>query len=336
MTPARIAALLSFVLPLGAYPGASAETEKGDVAAGPVSQVTAPPGVIVPLDDPDEIVVTADRRGEARVAAETEFSEEEIAARGADSIQDLLTRLAPFIDGSGEEPVILINGKPVGFDRSILSYPAEALDRLAVLKPEAAAQYGEPAGKRVVNLVLKRNFSALNADMSVNFATAGGQYGGGLSVGRTAISGETRWNVQARVSGDSAFFRSARNLPLRAGIFDRDGFVSAPGGGELDPALSLAAGMPVTVAAIPPGALSGMPALSDFLSTANIANPVDPDRYDTLQPMRRTASLAIGITRPLGDFSVALNLNVNRTRSEGLRGQHELVAMAVGPVSRVD
>lgn len=320
MTPARIAALLSFVLPLGAYPGASAETEKGDVAAGPVSQVTAPPGVIVPLDDPDEIVVTADRRGEARVAAETEFGEEEIAARGADSIQDLLTRLAPFIDGSGEEPVILINGKPAGFDRSILSYPAEALDRLAVLKPEAAAQYGEPVGKRVVNLVLKKNFAALNADMSANFATAGGQYGGGLSVGRTAISGETRWNVQARVSGDSAFFRSARNLPPRHGIFDRVGFVSASDGGELDPALSLAAGMPVMVAAIPPGALSGMPTVDDFISTANIVNSVDPDRYDTLQPMRRAASLAVGVTRPLGDFSVALNLNANRTQSEGLRG----------------
>lgn len=320
MTPARIAALLSFVLTLGACPGASAETDKGDVAAGPVSQVTTPPGVIVPLDDPDEIVVTADRRGEARVAAETEFSEEEIAAQGADSIQDLLTRLAPFIDGSGEEPVILINGKPAGFDRSILSYPAEALDRLAVLKPEAAAQYGEPAGKRVVNLVLKKNFSALNADMSANFATAGGQYGGGLSVGRTAISGETRWNVQARVSGDSALLRSARNLPPREGIFDSVGLVSAPDGGELDPALSLAAGTPVTVAAIPAGATSGIPSLSDFISTANMVNSADPDRYDTLQPMRRAASMAVGVTRPLGDFSVALNLNVNRTRSEGLRG----------------
>ncbi len=164
-------ALLFVPLSLSVAHGAEAyaETDKGDAAGGAVSSGTALPGVIVPRDDPDEIIVTAERRGEARVAAETEFGEDEIASRGADSIQDLLVRLAPFIDGSGEEPVILINGKPAGFDRSILSYPAEALDRLAVLKPEAAAQYGEPAGKRVVNLVLKRNFSALNADMSVNF-----------------------------------------------------------------------------------------------------------------------------------------------------------------------
>src|SRR5690606_24795738 len=125
---------------------------------------------------------------------ESEYDEAEIASHGADSIQDLLARLAPFIDPSGDEPAILINGKPVGFDRSILSYPAEALQRLAVLKPEAAAQYGEPAGKRVVNLVLKKHFSMWNSDAGVDFATAGDQYGGKLSVNRTAISGNTRWS----------------------------------------------------------------------------------------------------------------------------------------------
>lgn len=296
------------------------EPQKGDVAAEQVSQRAAPPGVIVPLNDPDEIVVTAARRGEAKVAAETEFAEDEIAAQGADSIQDLLARLAPFIDGSGEEPVILINGKPVGFDRSILSYPAEALDRLAVLKPEAAAQYGEPAGKRVVNLVLKKSFSTLNVDAGADFATAGGQYSGTLSVGRTAIEGDTRWNAQARIGGDSAFRKTARNIPPRDGIFDSVGFVSAPGGGEIDPALSLAAGRLVTAAGIPIGALNGMPDLDDFAATADALHPVDPNRFETLQSARRSASFGIGVTRPLGDFSASLNLNATRNSSEGERG----------------
>ncbi|MBO9696313.1 MAG: hypothetical protein J7499_08935 [Sphingopyxis sp.] len=277
----------------------------------------AAPGMVA--TDP-EIVVTAERRGEAKVAAETEFDEEAIAARGADSIQDLLTRLAPFIDGNGEEPVILINGKPSGFDRSILSYPAEALDRLAVLKPEAAVRYGEAPGKRVVNLVLKKNFAMLNADATGNFATAGGQYGGSLSVRRTAIGGDTRWNAQARIGVDSAFYKSARNIPRRDGIFDSTGFVSAPGGGEIDPALSLAAGQRVDVAAIPPGALIGMPRLDDFAAAAGALHPVDPDRFETLQSSRRTAALGLGATRPLGDFSASLNLNASRSSSDGLRG----------------
>jgi hypothetical protein len=299
---------------------AHAETDKGDVAAGPVSQGAAPPGVIVPPDDPDEIVVTAARRGEAEVAAESEFGEEEIVAQGADSIQDLLTRLAPFIDGSGEEPVILINGKPAGFDRSILSYPAEALDRLAVLKPEAAAQYGEPAGRRVVNLVLKKNFATLNADAGADFATAGGQYGGSLSVRRTVIDGDTRWNAQARVGADSALRRTARRLPPRDGVFDSVGFIAAPGGGEIDPALSLAAGRPVTAAAVPPDALTGVPGLGDFAATAGDLHPIDPNRFETLQSSRRNAALGIGVTRPLGDFSVSLNVDASRRSSDGLRG----------------
>lgn len=311
--------LLLMGVAIHAAPG-YAETDKGDVAAGSALQEAAPPGVIAPAAHAEEIVVTAARRGEAKVAAESEFGEEEIAAQGADSIQNLLTRLAPFIDGNGEEPVILINGKPAGFDQSILSYPAEALDRLAVLKPEAAARYGEPAGKRVVNLVLKKNFSMLNADAGADFATGGGQYGGSLSVRRTAISGDTRWNVQARVGADSAFRKSARNIPPREGVFDSIGFIAAPGGGEIDPALSLAAGQVVTVAAIPPNAVTGIPGLDDFAATAGRLHPVDPNRYEMLQPSRRTAGLNIGVTRPIGDFSASLNLSANQSSSEGERG----------------
>jgi len=297
---------------------AHAETRKAVEGAVPSSRPV--PDVIVLPNDPAEIVVTADRRGEAKVAAETEFSEEEIASYGADSIQDLLTRLGPLIDASGEAPAILINGKPAGFDRSILSYPVEALDRVAVLKPEAAAQYGEPVGKRVVNLVLKKNFSSLVADVGVNFATAGGQYGGTSSATRTTISGDTRWNAQARIGADSAFPKTARNLPPRHGVFDGVGFISAPNGGEIDPALSWAAGRPVIAAAIPPSALTTMPDLEDFVATAGVLHPVDPNRFEMLQSSRRTMSLAIGVTRPLGDFSASLNFNANRSSSAGERG----------------
>lgn len=299
---------------------AHAETDKGDVAAGSVSQGTSPPGVVALREEPDEIVVTADRRGEAAVASESEFNEDEIASHGADSIQDLMVRLAPFIGNDGEEPVVLINGKPVGFDRSILFYPPEALERLAVLKPEAAAHYGERPGQRVVNLVLKKNFSTWDADTGINFATAGGRYGGSFSVRRTAINGDIRWNVQAGAGGDSALFKSARRIPAREGVFDSVGFIAAPGGGEIDPALSLAVGRPVLVAAIPPGTRTETAILDDFVATANMVHAVDPNRFETLQPSQRNASMIIGITRPFGRFSASLNLNAGRNSSDGLRG----------------
>lgn len=270
--------------------------------------------------DIDEIVITADRYGEANVAAESEFEEGEIASYGTGSIQDLLSRLSPLIDPSGEEPVLLINGKPTGLDSSILSYPAEALQRLVLLKPEAAVQYGEPAGKRVVNLVLKRQFSTWNADGGFDFATAGGQYGGKLSVNRTAISGSARWSARVQVGEDSAFLKASRTLPVREGVFDSVGFVSAPDGGAVDVALSEAVGRPVVIAAIPEISRTRPPLLADFVSTADLSHSVDPNHFETLQSSRRNISMGIGVTRPIGNFTVSLNLGANNSSSTGLRG----------------
>lgn len=316
MKLARLAILSSVALPAGLCPVAAAAADEAPIGA--VALPPQKPSTGDPSSDA-EIVVTAGRRGEAKVAAETEFSEEEIASHGADDIDDLMKRLGPFID-EGKETVILINGKPVGFDRSILSYPAEALERLAVLKPEAAALYGESADKRVVNLVLKKNFSMLNVDAGANFATAGGQYGGNLSAGRSTISGDTRWNLQARISRDSGLSKDARNIPRPAGRFDSIGFISAINGDEIDPALSGAAGKLVTVAAIPMGAMSGKPDLLDFVDTANEQHDVDPNAFDTFQPSRRNMSLNIGVARPLGTFTASLNLNANRSNGAALRG----------------
>jgi hypothetical protein len=166
----------------------------------------------------DEIVVIG-RRGEAAVVAETEFNEDDIAADGSDSIQELLSNLQPFIDPSGAQPVILINGKPTGFDTSILSYPIEALARVAVLKPEAGPRYGAKAGTRVVNLVLKPKFASFASEAGINAATAGGQYGGSLNAMRTTINGDTRWNASAQFNRQSALLKSARRISRSTGVF---------------------------------------------------------------------------------------------------------------------
>ena len=305
------------VLGAAGYPVCARAQAERIVPAGKPEVQAAPGGG---KNQQADIVVTGRRYGEAKVAAEREFDESQIAAQGADSIQDLLTRLASFIGSGGDAPVLLINGRPVGFDQSVLVYPAEALSRLAVLKPEAAARYGAPVGKPVVNLVLKQKFSSLTADAGANWATGGGQRGGVLSAGRTAISGDTRWNVQVRLARDSALLKSARRIPRPAGVFDGVGFVSGLDGGEIDRALSEKAGHVVTVAAIPPHARSGMPAIGDFVASANIPHPVDPNAFDTLLPSRQTIALNAGVTRPLGDFSLSLDLNSNSSAVRGLRG----------------
>ncbi len=279
MIPGRLAVLFPFISFLAPSIAAEARADNTDASATTGAQQPVPPGDLV---RPDDIVVTANRYGEAEVLAETEFSEEEIASQGADSIQDLITRLTLFIGDGAEEPILLINGRPADGDSSIRSYPAEALNRLAVLKPEAAARYGYPSGKRVVNLVLKKTFSSLNADIGISAATAGGQYGGSLSAGRVAINGPTRWNVQARIERQSNLLKS-----------DRD---------------------------IPPRTVSNAPTPEDFAAAANGVFRVDPNDLETLQPSRRSMSFNAGVTRPLGDFSASLNVNASSSRSKGLRG----------------
>ena len=296
--------------------GAAADSAAIDVAAAaPISATTSDAS-----KPDDDIVVTARRRGEARTPPETEFSEDEIATFGADSVQELLGRLEPFINAGDDAPALLINGKPAGFDQSVLSYPPEALERLAVLPPEAAARYGQPSGKRVVNLVLKQKFASTNLDAALTWATRGGQHGGQLSAGQVTINGDTRWNAQAFVTRDSALRKSARNIPPRPGAADRVGYVASAGGTEIDPALSLGAGGLVTVAAIPREAVAGAPTLADFVATANSTHPLDPNDYETLQPSRRSLSFRAGAGRPVGEFSASLNINASRNTSRGQRG----------------
>lgn len=268
----------------------------------------------------DDIVVTAERYGKARVDAETEFDEAAIGAHGADSIQDLLQKLAPWMDPSGEEPILLINGEPAGYDRSILGYPAEALMRLELLKPEAANEYGQPAGKRVVNLVLKRQFSSLNADVGAEWATAGGQGGQRLSIARTAINGRLRWNIQARMSRNTALWKHKRKGRAREGIFDHSGLIKGVAGGEVDPDLSDLVGSQVDFTALPLDRDAEIWELEEFAALAGRNHPLDPARYETLLPSRRSASLSMGLTRPLGGWNLSVNLQANQSHNLSHRG----------------
>lgn len=265
------------------------------------------------------IVITGRRHVDISDTPETEFDENDIGVQGADNIQDLLSRLQPFINPDGDEPVLLINGRPAGFDRSILSYPAEALARLTVFKPGAGVRYGATSGKRVVNLVLKRKFASLDVDGGISFATAGGEYGSNVGIARTVVSGDTRWNARVRIDQIGALLKSARRIPPRPGAFDSLGYVTGTDGGEIDPALSMAAGETVAVAAIPTtGAIR--PTLTDFLSTANQRHPIDPNVFETLLPSTRKAALSFGVARPIGNFSASFDLDVNRSDSSGLNG----------------
>lgn len=294
-----------------------------DAPAGPVDQSEragqAPAVDPATIIDVQEIVVTA-RYGAALVEPETELSEQDIAFYGANSIADLIQKLKPVIDGSGEDPVLLVNGKRVGTTAGLSGFPPEALLRLGILPPEAAARYGYPSGKRVVNLVLKNRFRSWTVDAGAGLATAGGNDNQQVSVGRMAIDGPTQWSVQVQMSRDSGLRKSDRRIPRAVAAIDLFGHVENPQGGEIDPALSLLAGQAVTVAGIPPAAPFGMPGLADFAESAGTVRLGDPNAYDSLLPSGRMISFNAGVTHPLGSFSGSININASRNDSKRLNG----------------
>ncbi|MBO9697332.1 MAG: hypothetical protein J7499_14145 [Sphingopyxis sp.] len=181
-------------------------------------------GETITAGDDQEIVVTA-RYGEALVEPETELDEPQIEAYGAYSIGELVRRIAPLTGRPDERPIILVNGERVDSIQDLASFPPAALQRLAILPPEAAGRYGYAGNQRVVNLVLKRHFVSWETQASAKAPTAGGRIGGAGSAGRFVIDGKARWNAQVQLSGESALFRSSR-APSAPQVDDSDDFLS--------------------------------------------------------------------------------------------------------------
>ena len=184
-------------------------------------------------DDP--IIVTARRWGQADMASETELDEDRIAAYGADTIGALVEDIAPLIGGSRDTPILLVNGRRIGSATEVTGYPPEALNRLAILPPEAAARYGYAAGQRVVNLELKKNFASTAVDGGFATPFAGGRSRSQLSAARTIIDGDTRWNIQVRGSADTPLLKSERDIPVRPDVAPILPLLEAAEGRSIDP-----------------------------------------------------------------------------------------------------
>jgi hypothetical protein len=283
-TAASLAAILAS---LAAADGSHAQTSRvldGTENEAPRRGTSPQSSADVSLE-PYEIVVTARRPGQADIASETELSEDEIRARGASSIGELIDGVRPLIGGGSEQPAILVNGRRIGSSVEITGYPPEALDRVAILPPEAAARYGFPAGQRVVNLELKKHFANMDAEAGVTVPTAGGRRGAQLAARRTLIDGNTHWNVQVTAQDETALLKSARRIPVRE------------------------------------DALALLPTLQ-----GGEGERIDPNRFESVAGARRSLGVNASMTRPLGAFSLAMNVNANSNDGK------QLIGMPIGAI----
>jgi hypothetical protein len=207
------------------------------VAALPVAARTAvaaqPQPVAVPqpadADEPetasgnavsgDEIVVSGKRiRGQLLVdqAPLLQLDENAIAAEGVTSITDLIAQISAQTGSArgrgGERPVILVNGIRIGSFREFASYPPEALARVEVFPEEVAQRFGFPPDRRVINLILKENYSNREVEFELEAPSRGGFVRTEQDFGTLRIADGGRFNLDFELNDASMLTEDERDI----------------------------------------------------------------------------------------------------------------------------
>jgi iron complex outermembrane receptor protein len=166
---------LAAALQVAAAPAAAQEAPAPQPAEAPADDAAGQ----APVDS--EIVVSAEAvRGTLDVPQPPvlELSEADIAAYGAGSLAELMQALAPQTGSSGGRgggfPVMLVNGVRISSFREIRSYPPEAILKVEVFPEEVAQRYGYSPDQRVVNIILKRNYSSREVEVEYGQPWDGG------------------------------------------------------------------------------------------------------------------------------------------------------------------
>lgn len=264
------------------------------------------------------------------IKPDTVLTQDEIAAYGVSNLSELFQALEAETGSSrgrsgGSGPVVLLNGRRISGFREIGRFPSEAIERVEILPEEAALQYGFKADQRVINFILKKNFSALTLEAEASGSEAGGRVETEYEVGKIMINGPRRWNLSGEIEFSPPLTEAERDIisSQLSRPFDTDGNISALTlGDEIDSDLSAQAGDIVTVAAVPTGTSSYE--ISDFASTANMAAVTDVASFRTLRSEETNIELDAGLARDINeDWGVTLSagLDINETTSlQGLSG----------------
>lgn len=172
-----------------------------------------------PTNEDDEIVVTAEyARGSVvtEVAPVVELGVDDIASYGATSVEELLSALSSQTNssrgrGTGR-PIVLINGQRTSGFREVRDLPPEAIKTVQVFPEEVALQYGYRPDQRVINFILKDDYTGISASVEYGIPTAGGQSRSELEGTVTRISQKSRLNLNLEWENESAITESERDI----------------------------------------------------------------------------------------------------------------------------
>lgn len=294
----------------------------------------------IDLEEPVQVedVEVFGRRGAALTPPEIELDGADIDALGAWSIGDVLKRMDETL-ALGDQPLVLINGRPTPNVGAYTEFPPDALVRAEVLPPEAAGLYGAVSGQRVVNLVLQQNFSSYDGRAVGSRPTQGGTSTLSGDLRRSAIAGRNTHQLGLRLSRDTALRAGERDRALATDGPDADLVTLRPQSELLSANISLTRGL---------GEWSGVFSLN---GQAQESRSVAQMGVGVVESRRRSQSLGMsgGASGQVAGWMVQTNLNgqIARSQEEGLQdmssdtlsfgvtgaGQRSLIELPSGPVT---
>lgn len=254
------------------------------------------------------------------------LDEEAIASYGTGSLQELLAALSPQTSsgrGRGDGmPVVLLNGMRISGFREMRGLPPEAIRRVEVLPEEVALKFGYRPDQRVVNFILKDNFSAYGSDSELRLPSGGGFTEWEQELSLTKITGGNRINITGKIEDTSPLTEAERGIVQTAtsGMRVADDpdpaayrtligdSKSAQLNATLARALGGGAGLSVNLLAQRDDSrtLNGLNAITLTDGTASYARTtLYPDPITT---RRRTTTLQAGaaLNKPLGNWNLAV------------------------------
>lgn len=164
------------------------------------------------------VVIGADMRGAVitEVPPVIELSEADIASFGASSVEDLLDAISSQTSssrgrGSGR-PIVLINGQRTSGFREIRDLPPEAIRTVQVFPEELALQYGYRPDQRVINFILKDNYTGFSGELEYGVPTRGGRASSEVETTFTQIGENSRLNINLEWQNNSEITESERDI----------------------------------------------------------------------------------------------------------------------------
>ncbi|WP_160594476.1 TonB-dependent receptor [Qipengyuania aquimaris] len=268
----------------------------------------------VPPAANDTIVVEGTRiRGQLFVEEKpiAEFDEADIASFGASSIADVIAAIEPATGSGarggrgGGRPVFLINGIRVSSWREFRSYPPEAIRKVEVFPEETAQRFGYSPDQRVVNILLKPDFSSVTAEVEYEGPESGGFTRNEQELTFLRISDKGRFNVNIDIEDSSLLTEAERGLTVTNGTPGEAAFRSLrPDTMSAEGTINYARAFQESGLSL---SLNGTVNHSESRSLSGLSS-------DGLVPLERrsdidTVSVGGTVSRPLGDWNAVFTNN---------------------------